>query len=285
MWRVGYKEAADLLLSIPAPFDYGHLIEACGIFNPYETGIPENEIAAEQLRFLLEKFAEVPSIDDWQLNRFIALTARHEPRKTVEMLLRRLSRSDEAVNGFEALPPLGLQEKLEGLDAFSDYPDLLRLVRDRMLETSNVLESFTYLPELFNAISLNFSPLALQILNEWIESGDAEKIEAASRLLKEAPKHFVFDEGDFTSNLLEKAYAAGGDCYEHVADNMHCQAVSGERMGTTGSPFPEDVALRDKSAATALKYNLGTPVRRFYDRLRQDAESSIKHQLLRDEEL
>lgn len=285
MWRAGYKKAADLLESFGAPLDFGLLIEACGIFNEYETGIPEDEITGEQLQFLLENFAEVPSLDDYHLGKFIAFAAKKSPRETVQMLLRRVEQSDRVTSGYEPLPPLGIQHKLEGLNLAPDYADLLRSVRDRILATGNTLESFTYLPELFSAVTVNFSPPALEVLNEWVESGEAEKVEAASRLLKEADKHFVFEESVFTENLLEKAYAAGDDCYAHVADNLHCQAVSGEREGVPGEPFPQEIALRDKARAAALKYNAGSPVRRFFDRLLNDVESSIKHQLLRDEEL
>lgn len=142
-----------------------------------------------------------------------------------------------------------------------------------------------YLPRLYEEVSLHFSQPGLAVLSEWIESGNAVKVEAASQLLKEAHPNFVFTGEAFTANLLEKAHAISGDCYKQVGSNLMCLAISGERMGTPGEPFPEDVARRDQSREAAARYAAGSPVHRFYDELRKDAERSIQDQLARDEEL
>jgi hypothetical protein len=200
------------------------------------------------------------------------------------MLLGRVTRS-RGEEYYEPLPPLGLKDRLDGLKSSADYVELLRAVRDRMLQIHDAWQAEVYLPRLYEEVSLHYSQSGLTVLSEWIESGDAAKVEGASRLLKEAHPNFVFTEEAFVANLLEKAYAISDECYMNVGSCLTCLAISGERMGIPGQPFPEDVARRDQSHEAAARFPAGSPVHRFYDELRKEAESSIKDQLARDEEL
>lgn len=261
------------------------LSELCGILNPRVHGIPPDELSDEQLEDLLAGVGAAPSIDDWHIGSFIAYSSARLPRLVVEMLLSRIARSDEDINSYQPLPPLGLSQKLEGLRNYPEHKDLLRMVRDRILEADNGLEGHWYLPKLFEEVSLQFSQPSLEVLDEWVESGKAEEVIAASRFLKEAYPNFVFVQEAFVANLLEKAHAIGDQCYRAVGSNLMGSAISGERMGTPGEPFPQDIALRDQSREAASRYLPGSPVHKFYETLRKSTEASIKDQLARDEEL
>jgi hypothetical protein len=123
---------------------------------------------------------------------------------------------------------------------------------------------------------LVFSPTSLEVLNEWVASGDRQKIETASCLVSDAPKAFVFINVEFVANLLEQAYELGDDCYQTVTCDLLNSAISGVRGGTPGQPFPEDIALQEKSAAVAAQFIVRSPSDRFYDSLAKDAKSSIQ---------
>lgn len=146
--------------------------------------------------------------------------------------------------------------------------------------------------ELYKEVSFAFvgeserdiSPTSLKVLNEWINSEDAEKIRAASRLIREFYAGFIFGHLEFVSNLLEQAYKAGDECYEAVSSNLFGLAVSRVKMGRSGQPFPEDVQLRDQASAIAKQFLKGSPVRKFFDSLVKYAESDIKFQQMFDEE-
>ena len=108
---------------------------------------------------------------------------------------------------------------------------------------------------------------------------------AYARLLEGATPAFVFKHVGFASNLLERAHAASYDCYQGVSNSLASSALSGTRSGTPGQPMPQDVAIRDQASAVASQFDAGSPAYRFYASLAKSAETSIRNDLLRDEEL
>ena len=139
---------------------------------------------------------------------------------------------------------------------------------------------------MFREISSGFeSSASLKILNEWVHPGDADRIKAAARLVSGAQPAFVFSHVGFVSNLLERAYAAGDDCYGSVSSSLASSVLSGTRSGTPGQPMAQDVAIKDQAGAVATQFIAGSPTYRFYTSLAESAEASIRSQLLRDEEL
>jgi hypothetical protein len=285
LWAVAPKEAVAIACSIKTTDHVALLSELCLMLHPKGTVIPPDSLEDEQLKGILTSIESAPSIDDSHLGSFIAYLSTRLPRLVVEMLLRRIARSGEDMNSSQPLPPLGLNQKLEGLRSYPEHKDLLRLVRDRILEANAGWEGHWYLPILFDEVSLQFSQPGLEVLNEWIESGKAEKLIAASRLLKEAFPNFIFIQEIFVANLLKKAHAINDDCYREVGSNLVDVAISAERMGTPGEPFPQDIALRDQSREVASRYPSGSPTHRFFETLRETMETSIKDQIARDEEL
>lgn len=285
LWAAAPKEAIAIACSIKTNDQVALLSELCLMLHPKGNLIPPDSLEEEQLKGMLTSIESAPSIDDWHIGSFIGYLSTRLPQLVVEMLLRRIARSGEDMNSYQPLPPLGLNQKLEGLRSYPEHKGLLRLVRDRILAANDGWEGHWYLPMLFDEVSLQFSQPSVEVLNEWIESGEAEKLIAVSRLLKEAFPNFVFLQEIFVANLLEKAYAIGDDCYREVGSNLMGVAISGEKMGTPGEPFPQDIALRDQSREVASRYSSGSPTHRFYEALRETMETSIKDQIARDEEL
>ena len=122
------------------------------------------------------------------------------------------------------------------------------------------------------------------MLDEWINLGNACEIESAARLVSQAQPSFVFTHSEFTRNLLERAYAAGHDCYQSVCGSLSGTAMSGTRSRAPGQAAPRDVALRDQAKAVASEFEASTPVHEFYASLSASAEASIERDRLRDEE-
>ena len=122
-----------------------------------------------------------------------------------------------------------------------------------------------WLSQLFREVSAGFESSAiLKVLNEWINSGIADRIRSAAFLVLGAGPPFVFKHVGFTSNLLERAYAASYDCYQSVSGSLSSSALSGTRSGTPGQTMPEDVALRDQASAVAGRFDAGSPTSSFY---------------------
>lgn len=165
-------------------------------------------------------------------------------------------------------------------------PDVLA---DHILHKACLTEqgdSTGYAQETFEAFrsKLNISYASLKLLDEWVNSDNAEKIRSASILTGEFHAGFIFGQLEFVSNLLEQAYKAGDECYKVVSSNLFRRATSGVKMGIPGQPFPEDVRLRDQACAIAKQFFKGSPVRKFFDSLVKYAESDIAFQQIFYEE-
>lgn len=267
----------------------------------------------EKLKILLFKLEIIPSLSDYYISKFLVYAANRIPFFVLQLILKRIEVSikKDEIN-YEPLPSTYYENCLHRLSDAEGYEDMLRKIRDLWFDhqaqrkmsfsgiykdsiPNEVLYSFKLEPlykELYKEAAFAFieeskrdiSPISLRLLNEWINSEDAEKIRAASRLIREFHAGFIFGHLEFVSNLLEQAYKAGDECYETVSSNLFGIAASGVKMGIPGQPFLEDVRLRDQASAIAKQFLKGSPVRRFFDSLAEYAESDIKFHQMFDEE-
>ena len=251
----------------------------CGGWGP-----PFGELTSDDLKVILSKLEDVPDIDDHWTNTFLVKASELDAVSVVGFLLDRIRNEHNENSRYYALPILGFRDPLVGLGTSPEQEKTLRDIRDASLEQG---QSVGYwIPQLFREISLGFeSPASLKVLEEWINSENANKIKAAGRLVSGARPGFVFKQVEFVSNLLECAYAASDGTYQAVSSTLASTALSGVRSGTPGQPMPENVATREQAEAVAGTFNAGSPAYRFYVSLAESAEASIRFQLLRDEEL
>ena len=247
-------------------------------------GIPFEELTPDDIRAILTKLEDVNQVENYIINIFLVRASEIDARAVVRLLLNRIMKDSGNYHHYYALPLLGFNKPLTGLAGSPDQESILREVRDAFLSAN---PAFRYwIPELFREISLGFKSLsALNVLNEWINSGCPDNIESAAHLLLRAHPGFVFENVEFVSNLLERAHLARDETSTIVGSYLTGSAISGTRAGTAGEPLPQDVALRDKALAVAGQFALGSPQNRFYDSLAKGAEATIRDQMLRDEEM
>lgn len=274
----------------------------CQIFHT-NIGVSPDLLTHEELDRLLSKLEITAAIDEYHIREFLAYTSKRLPRSLVQFFIKRIERDEEDEKGeYRPLPFQGFQNRLEGIAKSKEYREILIDVRDRALKRTYTKKK--WLPILFKEISLVpnntnldiqdislqrtspnrsyqnetlvFSPTSLDVLSEWIDSGDRNKIEAVSCLLRSAPKAFIFQNVEFSSNLLEQAYDIGDDCYDTVSSDLFQSLTSGIRSGIPGQPFPEDIAIKEQSAAVARQLVVESPSHRFYETLAKHAQNSIK---------
>ena len=277
------KLAIDLARGVEVG-DNVHLAKKLCLLFSDGRGVPFRELTSDDLKAILFKLEDVQEIDDYIINTFLVKASEKDARAVIDFLLARIRKKDFEGAKYDALPLMGFQNPLVGLAAGPEQEIILREIRD----TSDVEGSSIqyWIPQLFREASLDFeSAASLKVLNEWINSGDGDKIESAARLVAEAQPVFVFQEVEFTVNLLERAYAAGFDCYRSVVSNLTSSAISGTRSGTPGQPMSEDVAMKDQASEVLNQFDAGSPPYKFYASLVKFAETSIREDLMRDEEL
>ncbi len=277
------KLAIDLAIGVEVG-DNVHLAkELCQLFSN-GGGVPFRELTSDDLKTLLSKLEDVQKLDNFNIRTFLVNASEQDAWAVVGLLRARIRKKDNERTRYEALPILGFREPLIGLAASPDHEKILREIRDILLEPGGASE---YLIEkLYREVSLDFeSAASLKVLDEWINSGDAARIQSAARLVSHAKPDFVFENVEFTSNLLERANAASSECHRSAASNLTRSAISGDRSGTPGQPMSEDIALKDQALAAKSQFNAGSPSYKFYDSLAKWAAASIREDLLRDEEL
>lgn len=282
------NEAFKLALSVELGSDEKLVDTYCGIFD--EHGISPDNLDTEQIKLILEKVSKIRAFDEnlYNFEIFLTYCSTRIPEELVDFLLERIGLAKKtkysSTDRFKPLPYKNFFDNgSNGISLSPHYKKILRKVRDQSLDP--IGRHSSWLARLYYYISENFSSESLEVLSEWIATGDREKIKAVGALVKEAPSDFVFIHSNFVSNLLASAQAISDDCYEEVRYNVSNSALYGGKTGFAGQPNYEDQKIRDRAQEFMEMYPVESPTWNFYKWLSEEAKKSIKSWLERDEEM
>jgi hypothetical protein len=236
----------------------------CEVFTPNH-GIPLEVLNEYQLKKILFKLTKINELEDhlYYLNQYILYCSKRIPKELFDLLLKRLdiyvaqhkfmnilykieSKTKISIvkyynDVYRPFPLLGFHQSLNSIASYKEYSTLLRIVRDRYLK----MDYNSWLNKLFSEISCNYCPISIDVLEKWLNSNDAKKIEAVGYFLEEAESEFLFSHIDFISRILEKANQISEECFQNVKSSLFHMATSGGKHGTLGQPYPEDIQLKD----------------------------------------
>ena len=158
----------------------------------------------------------------------------------MDCLLNRIARSasGDAPEGYIPLPHAGPHSGLSALTLSPEYSQLLRQIRDDFLHPGDQYRS--WIPILFAIASDDFGPPALGVLDEWVESGSADRIIAAAALVEDAGHKFVVDKHAFVAHLISCATRQSPDCLDRVRAQFRGSALSEGFYYSPGQP-PQEV--------------------------------------------
>ncbi|MCI0634916.1 MAG: helix-turn-helix domain-containing protein [Actinobacteria bacterium] len=241
------------------------------------------ELSTSQRQAMLNQVRNCPDIDDYDITMFLSQLSEDDPEAVLRLLMERVELSEaEHADRFKALP-FRWQKELQ-LRSSPHFQSMLRGIRDWIAAKLDSWQRRWFGAELFRAVAGKFDDRVIVVLEEAVESGSSEQIEAVAAILREAPRGLVWDVG-FVTRLLNGAARQGHEYVKRLGGSLHSAATSGTRSGTPGEPFPEDVELRDRAAEVAKTLPAGSLEERFYTSLRQSAEASIRWDADRDEKL
>ena len=243
---------------------------------------PLDVFTDDEVDGFLDRLVDLDQVDKYWIGEFIGLASARRPVPAARLFIRRHIEARTRSEKYRAVPWNHDRPTLGALDGAPGYEDLLREVRDGSLGSQGVEQM--HVADLFATISGGYGETALRVLQEWIDSGQPDRVVGATRLLSEAPWRFVFSHEAFTANVLERAYALGDECYKRAMGELYSLTTSGTWEGTPGEPAPRHVEQRDRAADAAARYAEGSPVRRFYEAIRDNAVQEIADELVRDEE-
>ena len=229
------------------------------------------------MKRLLAQLDIVSDLDDHWIQEFLSFAARRDPIAVVEFFVRRIEhRATTQASDFRPIP-FHVSVDFRRLSAHPNYGQVLRKIRDLALNSASWHFGY-YASDLFWSVA--HGDASLEVLREWIESNERQKIVEAAHILEKAGNNFVFGNPDWVALILEKAAAIDRKCFQDVGSYLYSSATSGTKSGTPGEPMPRDLEVREKATALARRFGTRPNVKEFYDLLARDAQ----HNIVRDRE-
>lgn len=269
-------------------------------------GFDFNDLTSAELASLLEKLKTVRSLKSYHLGRFLLVAALRDPVAVAGLLLDRIRRKavlnrqrmeqptardrllvKQLVDEFEGLPESGFHDdKFREVASHPDYPAALRLIRDAALtdeyDSAPLWEDT--LSELFRDFSLNYCPASLDVLNEWINSGDRTLVRSAMQLLGDTYLGFYVSHLPFVSNYLRRARECGRAVYEEVERAMlHC-AECGPPRAMASHRGERSHALFHKAHEAIENAEGDTLSIHFFQQLRDRGQQMIQSEMRQEAE-
>lgn len=275
-----------------------HSLLAESLFKCFEAqlGFDFTLIQDEELAFLLEKLEAVQSVGSYYVGRFVLQAMLRAPLATTQMLLRRLEAkariswerdakiAAEGVSDLfssrehDVLPGPGFREKaLEALAEHPHYRQTLQMVRDSELSQRG-LSFGDNVATLFHALSFGWNETSLEVLEEWINSGDGEKIQGAAALLEMTFVGFYAEHLPLVSNFLKRAQECDSQVLQKVQRSLLHHAVYGPPRMMASHRGEHSNALVDGASLAFGKGELDELTHRFFKRIETEGRQRLRRE-------
>ena len=282
------REALDVLVATEFGDDPALLDDALMLINE-KHGIAPAFLTKQDIEALLQKLLNVCELsgDHFHTNQFLQLAVAVCPGPTVDMLLSRIehaaSLSEIEGERYQPLPYAQFTEGLGGLAEADEYGDLLRRIRDKVLEEHYVYRF--WIPQLFALASNHYDTTAMAVLTEWSTSTEPEHVVFAAFLTREAGSDFAFTHDDFVVECLKNAESLSDGTLRRVGSNLHAGACSFSYDSSLGEAPEVMVQSMSKSEQMADKHKDVPVAKAFYADLATSFQQMIDENLAEDEEM
>lgn len=257
------------------------------LFNPFH-GIDFNQVNNEQFCALLQKLEVVGRIEKHWIQKFLKTASERVPQNVFDLLLKRLQRETrEFYPKYRAVPAallekyVGFGKSLHGLTESQDYQDMLRQVRDLMIEENRAYS----IPDLFVVMSDGINEVGQEVLREWLDNCNPDQLRVILRLIEKAPEVFVLENDGFVGRVLEVAYNIGREHFDNAKSKLLYAAQSGSRTRDSYQPAVQDARNRDRGHELAEEHAANPLLGEFYAELARQAEEKIEADYREDEEM
>jgi hypothetical protein len=240
-----------------------------------------NDLAQRHKDAFLNALRSTASIDRYPITGFLSVLSLNEPYSVIDLLIARVERAEAGIDltSYAPLPDhwsAGLQFRQR-----SDFPDILRRVREWLSAAPHSTLRHYLGSNLFATVAGTFDTQTRQVIEEYLIEPDTVKIKTLSSILRGAPRDLVW-ESDFVSACLRAAETCGAESLSAVQSALHFATLNGGRWSNAGEPFPQDVEQRDTAAKLAEQAIRGSVEREFYHALSQSAQLWMDRSLAED---
>jgi hypothetical protein len=249
----------ELAARIPLDEDPKLAEEFCEMF--IGRGLDPAGLRAEQVEAILAKLIVVTELAEHGVQPFLDVLSGLHPRLVVEFLIKRIERHRELyaadqTTDYEPFPFRRMH--LNGLRKTPEYEELLRRLRDLVLKYRDELWT---VPLFWSAGTIDTQTLS--VLDEWIHSGDEEKLNGILKLLTEGPP-IVSAKPLFAVHLVEEFARVGKEWEDRITGRL----VSNSLSFSFGYKIPSPIGNAHHTAAALIdRYKEGSPSHRLFKEL------------------
>ena len=262
--------AIELLTCVPDRQKHAALGEFALAFGPHGA-LAWKDLAQQHKDAFFDALRAAPSIESYVITEFLAMLSLEDPRTIIDLLTARVEAIETGASPgtYSALPhawPAALHFR-----DHSDFPDLLRSVREWLNAAPGSLWRHYLGSELFTTVAGSFDAQTRQVIGEYLTEPDPIRMKTVSTILRGAPRTLVWD-ADFVRSCLRAADACGAESLAAVQNALHYALFTGVRRAVMGQPYPHDVEQRDTAGRLAALAVPGSVEEQFYRALSQSAQ-------------
>jgi transcriptional regulator with XRE-family HTH domain len=263
--------AVELLTRPLASQNRGVLGEFTWAFGPHGK-LAWPDLAQRHKDAFLNALRAAESIESYEIAAFLAMLSVNDPHSVIDLLTSRVKAAEAGAISAHVLPhhwpvPLRFRDR-------DDFPDLLRHVREWLAAAPDSPWRHYWGSRLFATVAGPYDAQTRQVIEEYLNEPDSNKIKTVRTMLGDAPRPLVWD-ADFVRRCLRAADTCGADELAAVQSSLYSAAFTGGRSAAIGEPFPEDVEQHDIATQLAARAVLGSVEQQFYKALSQSAETWI----------
>jgi hypothetical protein len=272
-----HKDLAVELLTVSPARETVDLDEfALAVSGPPYSRLSWSDLSTDRQGAFLAALTAAPSIDRYNIGRFLAELARTEPLTVIELLEARAECSPHQAAEMHSALPFRWHVTPPFRD-HDEFPALLRQIRDWIAADSESARRRYLGARLFQLVAGPYDIRVTDVIDEYLNDSDPVKIMVAAAMLSEAPRTLVWDV-DFVRRCLRAADRHGDDSLERMRSALYNACMSGIRSGTPGEPYPEDVEQHAKAAELADECARGSVEGEFYRGLANSALHRIQEE-------
>lgn len=245
-------------------------------------------LTEEDVDLLLDKLMGVGELEGHWTEAFLVEMSERHPQKILKFFMRRVEHAVEM--GDWNYRPVNHGPYVHQSLKFKETPEygaLLAATVSWMTHSSydqEQLAMFKYRAQnLFEAAFGEFDNEVVAFIRRWSETADEEAFKLIADILEEAPYNFVFTQVALVVDLLTKAQRVGPEAHKAISSALYGAAVTGERSGTAGEPFPRDIEAKEACERILADMSRFSPAFELYEAILKNAKAEIAR-ALRDRE-
>lgn len=234
-----------------------------------------SDLNEQQQTVFIERLTTCPSLDSYEIQRFLACLAHTDPMEIVGLLEARVEACEDSVAlGYRALPyAWHVTPPFRDSEAF---PGLLRQIGDWLTASPDSPWKSHLGADLFALVAGTYDTHVTSLIDAYLDDPEPARLKALATILRKASRELLWNR-DLVHRCLRTADRHGDQLLGTMQNALHAAVITGMRSGTLGEPYPEDIEQYEKATALAAECETGSVEEMFYRTLVESAERRIKH--------